>query len=78
MGEWVKETILSLCARLKRHAIPLVEAFYPGDGMMDSMIAPADGDLYGSVINRIFYSGDAFGKAPNWKENVLEEPSKKK
>ena len=78
MGDWVKDTILSLCARLKRHAIPLVEAFYPGEAMMDSMIAPADGDLYGSVINRIFYSGDAFGKAANWKQNVLEEPSKKK
>jgi len=73
MGEWTRDTILTLCQRLKRHAVPLVEIFYPGEAMMDSMIAPADGDLYGSIINRIFYSGDSFGRARNWKENVLEE-----
>jgi Acyl-CoA oxidase len=65
-GELVKQTILTLCQKVKRHAIPLVETFYPGDEVFDSMIAPGNGDLYGSILNRIYYSGDAFGKIKNW------------
>ena len=72
-GDWVKDTILSLCSKLKRHAISLVDAFYPCDGMMDSMIAPGDGDLYGSILNRLYYTKDAFGKVKNWKECSIDE-----
>jgi hypothetical protein len=59
-----------LCGKLKRHVIPLVESFYPGDDVFDSMIAPGNGDLYGSILNRIYYSGDAFGKIKNWQDCV--------
>jgi hypothetical protein len=69
-GEWVKESILEICSKLKRHVISLTDLFYPYDDMMDSMIAPGDGDLYGSIVNRIYHSGDAFERASNWKDCI--------
>lgn len=72
-GELIKQTILQLCSKVKRHAIALVESFYPGEELFDSMIAPGNGDLYGSILNRIFYSGNAFGRINNW-ETCLQEP----
>lgn len=71
-GEIIKGAILKLCSQVKRHAISLVDTFYPDDELFDSMIAPANGDLYGSIINRIFYSGNAFERVKNWKESLWE------
>ena len=51
-GEIIKQVILKLCGQVKRHAIALVETFYPGDEVFDSMIAPGNGDLYGSDCDR--------------------------
>lgn len=65
-GEMIKQAILRLCGQVKRHAIALVETFYPGEEVFDSMIAPGNGDLYGSILNRLYYSGNAFGRAANW------------
>jgi hypothetical protein len=53
---------------LKKHIIPIVETFYPGDEMMDSMIAPGNGDLYGSIVNKIYGAPKAFDRIKNWKE----------
>lgn len=36
--------------------------------MMDSMIAPGNGDLYGSIINKIYGAPKAFDRIKNWKE----------
>lgn len=69
-GDMIKQTILSLCGKVKRHAIPLVESFYPSEELFDSMIAPGNGDLYGSILNRIYYSGNSFGKIRNWQECI--------
>lgn len=66
-GDITKNEIIKLCGELKRHIIPLVETFYPGDEMMDSMIAPGNGDLYGSIVNKIYGAPNTFGKIKNWK-----------
>ena len=66
-GELVKKTILNLCGSLKKHIIPFIETFYPGDWLLDSMIAPADGDLYGSIINKIYSAPKAFERISNWR-----------
>ncbi len=65
-GDIVKNVIVRLCGELKRHIIPLVETFYPGDEMMDSFLAPGDGDLYGSIINRVYTAPKAFERIKNW------------
>lgn len=64
----IKQIILKLCSQVKRHAIPLVETFYPGEEVFDSMLAPANGDLYGSILNRIYYSGKSFDRVANWED----------
>jgi hypothetical protein len=40
--------------------IALVDTFQPSEALLDSMLAPADGDLYGSIINKIMTSPKAF------------------
>ncbi len=67
-ADMIKQSILTICGKVKRFAIPLVESFYPGEELFDSMIAPGDGDLYGSILNRIYYAKDAFGRARNWED----------
>jgi hypothetical protein len=62
----VRNSIIRLCGELKRHIIPLVETFYPIDELMDSMIAPGNGDLYGSIVNKIYGAPKVFHKTPNW------------
>jgi hypothetical protein len=63
-----KNLIIKLCGELKRHIIPLVETFYPGDELLDSMIAPGNGDLYGSIVNKIYTAPKTFERSSAWKE----------
>ncbi len=65
-GDMIRSSILRLCSELKRHIIPLVETFYPGDDMMDSFLAPSNGDLYGSIVNKVYSAPNAFSKIKNW------------
>jgi hypothetical protein len=62
----IKQTILKLCSQVKRHAISLVDTFYPPEDLFDSMIAPGNGNLYESILNRIYYSGNAFSRSNQW------------
>ena len=63
----VKELILKVCGAMKKHVIPIIETFVPSDDMMDSFIAPADGDLYGSIINKVYTSPKAFERTKIWR-----------
>jgi len=63
----VKKGIPETCAALKKYAVPLVDAFYPLEDLMDSMIAPNDGNLYASIINRVYTSPKAFERTKEWK-----------
>ena len=60
----IKETLTAL----KRHMIALTYAYSPSEDIMDSMLAPKDGDLYNSVINRIYSAPKAFERIDNWKD----------
>jgi len=55
-------------AKTKRHAIKLTDALDPADGIIESMIAPDDGKLYPSIINRIYTAPKPFERIGNWKE----------
>jgi len=66
-GEMVKKCILKLCGSLKPHMISLVDTFPPDDEQMDSMLAPTNGDLYGSIINKIYTAPKAFERISNWR-----------
>jgi hypothetical protein len=41
---------------------------FPTEEMMDSMIAPKDGDLYKSVVSRMYAVPKVFERIDNWKE----------
>jgi len=63
----VKKLILQLCGSLKKYIIPMVEALPPyNEFILDSMIAPADGDLYGSIINKVYTAPKAFERIASW------------
>lgn len=53
---------------MKKYIIPFVESFYPDDWLLDSMLAPADGDLYGSIINKVYSAPKTFERISNWKD----------
>lgn len=72
-ADLVKQTILVLLGKVKRHALSLVETFYPGEEIFDSMIAPANGDLYSSIISRVYQSGKAFDRAPNFNDCIVNK-----
>ena len=47
--------------------IKITDAFYPPEEFFDSMIAPVDGDLYKSVINRVYTSPKSFERMDSWR-----------
>jgi hypothetical protein len=43
-------------------------ALAPPEDLFDSMLAPSDGNLYKSIVNRIYNAPNAFDRIKNWKE----------
>ena len=72
-GDMIKAGILRILGEVKRHIIPLVETFYPGEELMDSMLAPANGDLYGAIVNKIYTAPNAFERIKNWQSIYKKE-----
>ncbi len=66
--DMIKSEVIRLCGAVKRHMISLFDHVYPGDEMLDSVLAPSDGDLYGTIINRVFTAPKTFERIRNWKE----------
>lgn len=58
---------MKYCEQFKRHAVAITYCLPPYDTHFDSMIAPEDGELYKSIVSRIYNAPDAFGRIPNWK-----------
>jgi hypothetical protein len=48
--------------------IRLTYAMVPIEELFDSMIAPADGNLYGSVVKRVYNAPNAFSRISNYKD----------
>ena len=48
--------------------IAFTYAMLPSEDMFISMIAPADGQLYKSVVQRVYSAPNAFERLPTWKE----------
>ena len=67
-SQFVRNQIKVCLSGLKRHMIALTHAFTPSEELMDSMLAPQDGDLYNSVVNRIYSAPHAFNRTENWRE----------
>ena len=63
----IRRQIKACLSQLKRHAIALTYALPPSEDLCDSMIAPGDGDLYNSIVNRVFTAPQAFTRSKHWR-----------
>ena len=50
-GELIRSEIKLLLASMKKYVIALVDFIPPSDDINEIMIAPKDGNLYGSIVN---------------------------
>ncbi len=62
----IKKLIKVTLESLKRHIIALTYATSLAEDLTDSMLAPKDGNLYGSILQRIYSAPKAFERIENW------------
>jgi len=65
-GEMIRDELKKCLRELKRFAARITDLLPPKDVFLDSMIAPEDGDLYGSIVNRLYHVPDTFTRYSNW------------
>ena len=66
-AEMIMEILPTKYDALKRHVAKITDSFYPPEELMDSFLAPDDGDLYGSIVNRIMTAPNCFERHPDWR-----------
>jgi len=64
----IRDSIKECLQKLKRHMIALTYSFYPVEKIFDNMIAPKDGDLYKSVVQKVFNAPKAFERLEAWRD----------
>ena len=55
---------------MKRFSATIADFLSPYDKYLDSAIAPKNGNLYDSLMSKIYASPDAFSRYSGWKEIV--------
>lgn len=58
---------------MKRFSVSLADTMMPVEQLMDSMLAPNDGELYKSIENKIYSSPNVFSRIPIWQELVTKK-----
>lgn len=53
---------------MKRHTVALTYAFNPREDLFESMLAPRDGQLYKSIIQKVYSSPRAFERIASWRD----------
>ena len=66
----IREEIKQTLSDLRRFTAVLADSLCVEDKLLDSMIAPRNGDLYNSIQNKIFSQPGVFERTKNWKEIV--------
>jgi len=56
----IRTNIKDCMTKLKRHMVALTYSFFPREDIFENMIAPRDGDLYKSVVNKVYQAPKAF------------------
>ena len=70
-GEALQNQIKEDLPKLEKFSVALVNCYQPPEELMDSMIAPSNGELYKSIQRRMFSQKDAFARISNWKDLAL-------
>ena len=63
-----REGINATLTSLKKHAVALTYAIAPNEDLIDSMLAPTDGNLFKSIISRITTAPRAFERTESWRD----------
>jgi hypothetical protein len=68
--QFIRNAYSQILEKFKRHAIKFSYSMYPPENMMESMLAPADGDLYKSILERVYAGPGVFERSTQWKELI--------
>ncbi|CAH0554701.1 unnamed protein product [Brassicogethes aeneus] len=71
LATFVRENILSLCAKLKPDALGVVDALAPPDFVVDSVLGKSDGKLYENLQNLFFHNPGAMSRPAWWSEIII-------
>lgn len=69
-GEMIRAEIKNILGKMKRFTVSLSDCMTPDDKLVDVMIAPSDGDLYGNIKNQLYSSPGVFSRFSNWEDIV--------
>lgn len=72
--EMIRNEIKIILGKMKRYTAVIADTLQPDDGLCDVMIAPKDGNLYGSIVKQLYSSPGVFERAPFWKDIVKNAP----
>lgn len=64
----IREGIMKTNEAIKKHAVAYTYSILYDEELIDSMLAPSDGELYKSIVQRVQSSPNAFSRISNWKE----------
>lgn len=72
-GEMIRAEIKNILGKMKRFVISLTDCMQPDDNLVDVMIAPSDGDLYGNIVKQLYNSPGVFSRISIW-EDIVKGP----
>jgi hypothetical protein len=63
----IREEIKNTLCNMKRFTVALSDTFHlPEEALVDVMIAPNDGNLYGNIVKQLYSSPGVFQRISNW------------
>lgn len=73
----MREGIRECLTELKRFSASLADCLTFSEDLLDSMIAPYHGNLYGNIQSKIYSEKGVFERISNWKNIVQKNMSPK-
>ena len=49
----INDLIVEICGKLKKHIVKLIDSFYPPEILMGTVLAPANGELYKGIMEKL-------------------------
>jgi len=71
-GEMIRAEIKDTLGKMRRFTVAMTDTMIPNDmcGLVDCMIAPNDGDLYGNIVKQLYNSPGVFARFTHWEDIV--------
>ncbi|CAG2166026.1 unnamed protein product [Oppiella nova] len=73
--QYIRQSILKLCAQLKDDSVTLVDAIAPTDFLLNSALGKSDGQIYKNIYESILAAPGATSRADWWQEFVYNKPN---